>query len=177
MSSVNRVILVGHLGRDPELRFYADGTPMTRISLATSETRKGPNGEKQARTEWHRISFFGKTAETAAEYLKKGALIYVEGRIQTRKWLDADGQARSGIEIVGERMQMLGRADRHDADAEFESVDVAMVNARAGRLGAAANDARPAPAEPAGGNASAESARERRRSGAHADELESELPF
>jgi len=108
MASVNKVILVGNLGRDPETRYTTSGDAVTNIRLATTDTWKDKNGEKQERTEWHSVVFYGRQAEIAGEYLKKGRQIYVEGRIQTRKWQDKEGQDRYTTEIVADRMQMLG---------------------------------------------------------------------
>jgi single-strand DNA-binding protein len=108
MASVNKVILIGNLGRDPETRYMPDGGAVTNVSIATTETWKDKNGEKQEKTEWHRVAFFGKLAEIAGEYLKKGSQVYVEGRLQTRKWQDKDGQDKYTTEIVADRMQMLG---------------------------------------------------------------------
>jgi single-strand DNA-binding protein len=108
MASVNKVILVGNLGAEPEMRNLPNGDAVANIRLATTDTWKDKNGEKQERTEWHRVAFFGKLAEIAGEYLKKGSQVYVEGRIQTRKWQDKDGQDRYTTEIVADRMQMLG---------------------------------------------------------------------
>jgi single-strand DNA-binding protein len=108
MASVNKVILIGNLGRDPETRYMPDGGAITNISIATTETWKDKNGDKQEKTEWHRIAFFGKLAEIAGEYLKKGSQVYVEGRLQTRKWQDKDGQDKYTTEIVANAMQMLG---------------------------------------------------------------------
>ena len=108
MASVNKVILIGNLGRDPETRYMPDGGAITNISIATTENWKDKNGEKQEKTEWHRVAFFGKLAEIAGEYLKKGSQVYVEGRLQTRKWQDKDGQDKYTTEIVADRMQMLG---------------------------------------------------------------------
>ncbi len=106
---VNKVILVGNLGRDPEVRYSPNGQAVANVTLATSESWKDKtSGEKQERTEWHRIVFFGRLAEIAGEYLKKGAQIYVEGRLQTRKWQDKDGHDRYTTEIVANDMQMLG---------------------------------------------------------------------
>lgn len=106
---VNKVILVGNLGRDPEVRYSPSGQAVANVTIATSESWKDKNsGEKQERTEWHRIVFFGRLAEIAGEYLKKGAQIYVEGRLQTRKWQDKDGNDRYTTEIVASEMQMLG---------------------------------------------------------------------
>jgi single-strand DNA-binding protein len=108
MASVNKVILIGNLGRDPETRYMPDGGAITNISIATTETWKDKNGDKQEKTEWHRVAFFGKLAEIAGEYLKKGSQVYVEGRLQTRKWQDKDGQDKYTTEIVANAMQMLG---------------------------------------------------------------------
>ena len=108
MASVNKAILVGNLGRDPEVRYSPDGGAITNISIATTDTWKDKGGEKQERTEWHRIVFFGKLAEIAGEYLKKGSQVYIEGRIQNRKWQDKEGQDRYTTEIVASDMKMLG---------------------------------------------------------------------
>jgi single-strand DNA-binding protein len=108
MASVNKVIIVGNLGRDPETRYMPEGGAITNISVATTEKWKDKNGEMQEKTEWHRVAFFGKLAEIAGEYLKKGSQVYVEGRLQTRKWQDKDGQDKYMTEIVANQMQMLG---------------------------------------------------------------------
>ncbi len=106
---VNKVILVGNLGADPETRYTAGGSAVTNVRLATTDAWTDKHtGEQQERTEWHRIVFWGRLAEIAAEYLRKGSQIYVEGRIQTRKWQGKDGQDRWTTEIVGNEMQMLG---------------------------------------------------------------------
>jgi single-strand DNA-binding protein len=108
MASVNKVILIGNLGADPETRYLPSGDAVTNIRIATTEAWKDKGGEKQEHTEWHRIAFFGKQAEIAGQYLKKGSPVYVEGRIRTRKWQDKDGQERYSTEIVADRMQLLG---------------------------------------------------------------------
>lgn len=108
MASVNKVILIGHLGRDPETRHLPDGGAVTSLSLATSESWKDKSGAKQEKTEWHRVALFGKLAEIAGQYLKKGAQVYIEGRLQTRKWQDKDGADKYTTEIVAGAMQMLG---------------------------------------------------------------------
>ena len=106
---VNKVILIGNLGNDPDIRYTASGAAVANISLATAESwRDKESGEQQERTEWHRIVFFGRLAEIVAEYLKKGSQIYVEGRLQTRKWQDKEGKDRYSTEIVANEMQMLG---------------------------------------------------------------------
>ena len=106
--SVNKVILIGRLGRDPEMRFTPAGKAVTNFTMATSETWKDDSGERQERTEWHRIVIWGKLAETAAKYLSKGSQVYIEGRLQTREWTDKDGQKRYTTEIVANQMTMLG---------------------------------------------------------------------
>lgn len=105
---VNKVILIGNLGSDPEVRYMPSGGGVANISLATSETWKDKqSGEPQEKTEWHRVVFFGRLGEIAGEYLKKGSKIYVEGRLQTRKWQDNNGNDRYTTEIIGNEMQML----------------------------------------------------------------------
>lgn len=106
--SVNRAILVGRLGRDPETRYTSAGQAVCNFTLATDETFKDRNGERQKRTEWHRIVVWGKQAEIAQQYLHKGSLIFVEGRIQTRQWDDREGQKRTTVEIVATSFRMLG---------------------------------------------------------------------
>ena len=109
MASVNKVILVGNLGADPETRYLPSGDAITNVRIATTDTWKDKaTGEKKEATEWHRVAFFGKLAEIAGQYLKKGSQVYVEGRIRTRKWQDKDGQERYTTEIVADAMQMLG---------------------------------------------------------------------
>ena len=106
--SVNKVILVGRLGRDPETRFTSGGQAVANFSLATDESYKDRNGERQKRTEWHKIVVWGKQAEIAQQYLKKGSQIFVEGRIQSREWQDKEGQKRTSFEIVATNFRMLG---------------------------------------------------------------------
>src|SRR5947207_15572121 len=109
MASVNKVIIVGNLGRDPEVRYKPSGDCIANIAVATSYNSKDKNtGEQKEQTEWHRISFFGKLAEIVSQYLKKGHSVYVEGRLQTRKYTDKDGVEKYSTEIVGDRMQLLG---------------------------------------------------------------------
>ncbi len=106
---VNKVILVGNLGRDPEIRYTPSGSAVANVTIATSDQWKDKNtGENQERTEWHRVVFFNRLAEIVGEYLKKGSQIYIEGRLQTRKWQDQGGQDRYTTEIVASEMQMLG---------------------------------------------------------------------
>src|SRR5687768_12345774 len=121
MASVNKVILIGNLGKDPETRYMPNGDAVTNITLATTETWKDKNGEKQEKTEWHRVTFYRKLAEIAGEYLKKGRPVYVEGRLETRKWTDKAGADRYTTEIIANAMQMLGgRRDDDDDEEEYE---------------------------------------------------------
>lgn len=108
MASVNKVILVGNLGRDPEIRYMPSGEPVANITIATSSKYKNKSGELVEETEWHRVSFFGKLAEIAGQYLKKGRSVYVEGRLKTRKYTDKDGIEKYATDIVANEMQMLG---------------------------------------------------------------------
>ncbi|HWJ94030.1 MAG TPA: single-stranded DNA-binding protein [Telluria sp.] len=109
MASVNKVIIVGNLGRDPEIRYMPSGDAIANIAVATSYKSKDRNtGEQKELTEWHRISFFGRLAEIVGQYLKKGSSVYVEGRLQTRKYTDKDGIERYATDIIAENMQMLG---------------------------------------------------------------------
>ena len=106
---VNKVILVGNLGKDPEVRYAPSGQAIANINIATTESWKDKNpGEKQEKTEWHRVVFFSRLAEIVGEYLKKGSQVYIEGRLQTRKWQDKEGKDRYTTEIVANEMQMLG---------------------------------------------------------------------
>jgi len=115
--SVNKVILIGNLGQDPEVRYMPNGGAVCNISLATSESWKDKNsGENQERTEWHRVVLFRKLAEITGQYLKKGSKVYLEGKLQTRKWQDQQGQDRYTTEIVADQMQML---DSRGGSADF----------------------------------------------------------
>jgi single-strand DNA-binding protein len=117
MASVNKAIIVGNLGRDPETRYMPNGEAVTNIAVATTETWKDKNsGEKKEATEWHRITFYRKLAEVVAQYMKKGSSIYVEGRLQTRKWTDKDGVERYTTEIIADSMQMLGGGPKQSDD-------------------------------------------------------------
>jgi single-strand DNA-binding protein len=120
MASVNKVILIGNLGRDPETRYTTGGDAVTNLNIATTDTWKDKNGEKQEKTEWHRVVLFGRQAEVAGEYLKKGRPVYIEGRLQTRKYTDKEGVERYATEIVGDRMQLLGgREGGGGGDVDF----------------------------------------------------------
>lgn len=112
MASVNKVILVGNLGRDPEVRYSAEGSAICNISIATtSQWKDRTSGERREETEWHRVVFYNRLAEIAGEYLRKGRPVYVEGRLRTRKWTGQDGQERFTTEVIAEQMQMLGGRD------------------------------------------------------------------
>jgi single-strand DNA-binding protein len=145
MASVNKVIIVGNLGRDPEVRFTPNGDSITNVTIATTDTWKDKaTGEKKEATEWHRVVFFGKLAEIAGQYLKKGRQVYVEGALRTRKWTDKEGQERYTTEIVANEMKMLGSREGMSDAPPRES---------GGNSSAAAGGNRPAAApQPAGGN-------------------------
>ena len=152
MASVNKVILIGNLGADPETRYLPSGDAVTNIRIATTEVWKDKGGEKQEHTEWHRIAFFGKLAEISGEYLKKGSPVYVEGRIRTRKWQDKEGQDRYSTEIVADRMQLLG--------------------SRGGGSESVAREPKAAAAESGGGTKPAA-----KKGGASFDDMDDDIPF
>jgi single-strand DNA-binding protein len=121
---INKVILVGNLGQDPESRHMPSGGAVTNISIATSEQWKDKkSGAQQERTEWHKIAFFGRLAEIAAEYLRKGSQVYVEGKLRTRKWQDRDGNDRWTTEVIADEMQMLG-GRQQQSDNQVKGIDV-----------------------------------------------------
>jgi len=117
--NVNKVQLIGRLGKDPELRYAPSGDAVANITLATSESWKDKSGGKQERTEWHRVVFFGRVAEILAQYTRKGSSIYVEGKLQTRKWQDKDGKDRYTTEVVGRELQLLD-AKRTGPDPDLD---------------------------------------------------------
>lgn len=120
MASVNKVILLGNLGRDPETRYSPDGAAITNVSIATSRKYKDSSGQLQEETEWHRVVFFGRLAEIAGEYLRKGRPVYVEGRLKTRKWTDKEGNDKYSTEIVAESMQLLGSREGGGGGADAD---------------------------------------------------------
>ena len=124
-ASVNKVILVGNVGKDPEVRYMASGDPVATVNLATTDNWKDKDGAKQERTEWHRVVFFGKQAQIVADYVKKGMAIYVEGALRTRKWQDSSGQDRYTTEIVAGSIQMLGSPRNGNAQQTTSSPEVA----------------------------------------------------
>jgi single-strand DNA-binding protein len=117
MASVNKVILLGNLGRDPEVRFTQGGTPVANFTMATTDRWSDPSGEKKEKTEWHRIVVWGKQAEIAGEYLRKGRPVFVEGSLQTREWTDREGNKRYTTEVRAQRLQLLGRPDDRGSSA------------------------------------------------------------
>jgi single-strand DNA-binding protein len=118
MASINKAIIIGRLGKDPEVRYMPSGKAVANVTIATSEVWKDRNtGEKQERTEWHNVAFYSPLAEIVGQYLRKGSLVYVEGRLQTRKWQDKNGQDRYTTEIVANEMKMLGA--KGDRDTEY----------------------------------------------------------
>jgi single-strand DNA-binding protein len=126
MASVNKVILIGNLGRDPETRYTQGGTPVSNFTMATTERWTDPSGEKKERTEWHRIVVWGKQAEIASQYLRKGRQVYIEGSLQTREWTDREGNKRQTTEVRAQRLQLLGRPeDRAGAQAPHAAEEVA----------------------------------------------------
>ncbi len=147
MASVNKVIIVGNLGRDPETRYLPSGDAVSNINVATTDRYKDKaTGEMKEATEWHRISFFGKLAEIAGQYLKKGSQVYVEGSLRTRKYTDKDGIEKSATEIRGETMQMLGGRQGMGGPSEEGGGAYAPRQAPAARPPAAPAAARPAAA-------------------------------
>ena len=117
MASVNKVILLGNLGRDPEVRFTQGGTPVANFTMATTDRWSDPSGEKKEKTEWHRVVVWGKQAEIAGEYLRKGRPVFIEGSLQTREWTDREGNKRYTTEVRAQRLQLLGRPDDRGASA------------------------------------------------------------
>lgn len=123
---INKAILIGHLGADPETRYMPSGGAVTNLRIATTEQWRDKNsGDQQERTEWHNVAMFGRLAEIAAEYLRKGSQVYIEGRIRTRKWQDRDGNDRYTTEIVANEMQMLGGRSSSGASAPAKSAEEA----------------------------------------------------
>jgi single-strand DNA-binding protein len=154
MASVNKVILIGNLGKDPETRYLPSGEAVTSFSIATSETWKDKtSGEKKEATEWHRISAFGKLAEICGEYLRKGSPVYIEGSLRTRKWQDKEGQDRYTTEIRADQMRMLGSR---------------------GEGGGGGGGMREPAAAPSGGSASKAPAK---KSGGSFDDMDDDIPF
>lgn len=142
---INKVILIGNLGRDPEVRYTTSGAAVANVTIATSESWKDKQtGEPQERTEWHRVVFFARLAEIVGEYLKKGSKVYVEGRLQTRKWQDQSGQDRYSTEVVANEMQMLDSRGGGGSGNFDQSKPPASRSADGGGAGGAAGGGAPA---------------------------------
>ncbi len=161
--SVNKVILVGRLGKDPETRYMPNGEAVTNCTLATSENWKDKAGEKQEKTEWHNLTFYRRLAEIAGEYLKKGSMIYVEGKLATRKWQDKEGKDRYTTDIIVGEMQML--SSKSGSSSNFEVVDSGGSSAPASSAPAASA---PATKKPASAPA---------KSGGGFDNFDDDIPF
>ncbi|OIT13587.1 single-stranded DNA-binding protein [Ralstonia solanacearum] len=174
MASVNKVIIVGNLGADPETRYMPSGDAVTNIRVATTDRFKDKgSGEMRESTEWHRISFFGRLAEVAGEYLKKGSQVYVEGRLKTRQW-EKDGQKQYSTEIVAEQMQMLGgrQGNSGEGGGGYSSGGESAGGSYGGNRGQSGGGSRAAGGGGQGGNA--------RRQPAPAngfDDLDNDIPF
>jgi single-strand DNA-binding protein len=166
MASVNKVIIVGNLGADPETRYTPGGDAVTNIRVATTDKWKDKaSGEMKEATEWHRISFFGRLAEVAGEYLKKGSQVYIEGSLRTRKWQDKDGQDKYSTDIRGDVMQMLGR--REGGGAPRDEGMPRSNEARAGGESRSGGESRP------GG----ESKPAQKKPAGKFDDMEDDIPF
>jgi single-strand DNA-binding protein len=163
MASVNKVIIIGNLGRDPEVRYTPNGSAVCNVSVATTRTWKNKeSGDKNEETEWHRVVFYDRLAEIAGEYLKKGRSVYVEGRLKTRKWQDKDGVEKFTTEIIAEEMKMLGGREGMGGAADDSG-------------GGSGYAERPAPASrPAGGGGAAKPAA---KSSTGFDNMDDDIPF
>lgn len=137
MASLNKVLLIGNLGRDPETKFLPNGDAVANVTIATTESWKDKgSGERQEKTEWHRVTFYKRLAEIAGQYLKKGSQVYVEGRIETRKWTDKEGKDRYSTEIIASEMKMLGgKGGAASAPAEPKQAAASGANPNAGVAG------------------------------------------
>ena len=167
MASVNKVILVGNLGKDPEVRYMPNGEAVCNFSIATTDSWKDKAGAKQERTEWHNIVMYRKLAEIAGEYLKKGRPVYVEGRLQTRKWQTKEGQDRYTTEIIADQMQMLGGREGGSSNASYDGV---MDQSSGGA------DYNQAPSQ-AASKPAAQSSAKPATSGSGFDDFEDDIPF
>ncbi len=163
MASVNKVILVGNLGRDPDVRFMPNGDAVCNFSIATTENWKDKSGARQEKTEWHNITMYRKLAEIAGEYLKKGRPVYIEGSLQTRKWQTKEGQDRYTTEIIANQMQMLGGRD--SGSSSNTSYDGGMDQSNQSN-----NDFNQAPA-------SEQAAKPAAKPAPNIDEFEDDIPF
>ncbi len=171
MASINKVILIGNLGRDPEVRYTPSGAAVCNVTLATSRSWKDKNsGDKVEETEWHRVVFYDRLAEIAGEYLKKGRSVYVEGRLKTRKWQDKEGVEKYTTEIVAEEMKMLGgREGMGGGDEGGGSRSTAREGGEGGERGARPAAQRPAASKPAAAPAV--------KSSTGFDDMDDDIPF
>ena len=166
MASVNKVILVGNLGKDPEIRYMPNGEAVANFSIATTDSWKDKQGQKQEKTEWHNIVMYRRLAEIAGEYLKKGRPVYVEGRLQTRKWQTKEGQDRYTTEIVADQMQMLGSGGKESGGASYDGGGSDDMNQDRGYEGSATKPAaKPAASAPA------------KAASSNFDDFEDDIPF
>jgi single-strand DNA-binding protein len=180
MASVNKVILVGNLGAEPEVRYLPSGDAVANIRLATTDRYKDKaSGEFKEMTEWHRVSFFGRLAEIVSEYLKKGSSVYIEGRIRTRKWQAQDGTDRYSTEIVADQMQMLGGRSGGGASAGGDMGDDGGYSRQPAeqRGGGRASGGGGAPRASGGGSAGGGGGRSNAPAGGGFDEMDDDIPF
>jgi len=176
MASVNKVILVGNLGADPEVRYLPSGDAIANIRLATTDRYKDrTSGEMKEATEWHRVAFFGRLAEIVNEYLKKGSAVYIEGRLRTRKWQGQDGQDRYSTEIVAEQMQMLGGRGGAGGGSGMGDDGGGYSREPAERSGG--RPAGGAPRSSGGGSGGMGSSRPSAPAGGGLDEMDDDIPF
>ena len=167
MASVNKVILVGNLGRDPETRYSPDGAAICNVSIATtSQWKDKASGERKEETEWHRVTFYGRLAEIAGEYLKKGRSVYVEGRLKTRKYKDKEGVEKYATDIIADQMQMLGGREGGGGGGEGGSFGGGYGGGEGGSRGGSGGS-RPAPAGEGGG----------KRQAPNFDDMDDDIPF
>ena len=167
--SVNKVILIGRLGKDPETRYMTNGEAVTNATLATSENWKDKSGEKQEKTEWHNLVFYRRLAEIAGEYLKKGSQIYVEGKLQTRKWQTKEGQDRYTTEIIVDQMTMLGGKSTSGSFEVVENERSEVSSSRSSKPAAAASSSPAAPVKSAPATGSGQ--------GRGFDNFDDDIPF
>jgi single-strand DNA-binding protein len=173
MASVNKVILVGNLGRDPETRYMPEGGAITNVSIATtSQWKDKTSGDKKEETEWHRVVFYGRLAEIAGEYLKKGRSVYVEGRLKTRKWADKDGVEKFTTEVIADQMQMLG--GREGGAMGGDDGGMGGSSGMGGGGGGGGASSRPPARAAAGGGASSGAAK---KPAPNFDDMDDDIPF
>lgn len=182
MASVNKVILVGNLGRDPEVRYTPNGSAVCNLGLATTRNWKSKEGERQEETEWHRVVLFDRLAEIAGEYLKKGRSVYIEGRLRTRKWTDKDGVEKYTTEIYAEQMQLLGGRDGAGGDERAGGGGGGYERSGGGGGGGGYDDGGDAPAPaprraPPAARAPAPAQRPAPKSSTGFDDMDDDIPF